>query len=482
MLFNSIHFLIFLPLVLLLYYAVSQRYKLIIILLASLYFYWSFKPEYSIILFFSIILNYFVALYINKNRSSRINKLLAILAISFNLLILISFKYFNFLSDSTRHFLTLFSFKPDILLINFALPIGLSFYTFQNIGYIIDIYRKKVNPEKNFFIFGAYVLFFPKFISGPIERAQSLLPQFHEKNRFELDNLIQGIKRIIMGLFKKVVIADRSSIVVSLIYTNPSAYSGLTLIIATLFFGFQLYADFSGYSDIAIGSAKMLGYNLKENFKRPFLSRSVSEFWRRWHISLSSWFQDYIFVPLYLRVSKLKRFSKLNSNKKHIISFIISIMMGEVLLGLWHGANWTFVFFGLFYGIAISAYYLIRNYWDKMNKYMQIIATFILINIGWIFFRANSISDSFNIFNKLFTDFSYAFFKINLGVDWNEIIIIVISLIIFILIEIYQEYCESKDKSFISSDKGAFVFYWLLLMGILLFGMFKKIQFIYAQF
>lgn len=481
MLFNSFSFPIFLFISIAVYYLIKSKYRIAWLFLCSIYFYFSLKPEYSFIILFAILFNYFVGITINKV-SEKNKKWLLILAISVNLALLIGFKYLNFFSNSINDIFIIFKIQFEPFFVKILFPIGISFYTFQNISYLVDIYRKKIEPEEDILIFSVYTMFFPKFISGPIERPDKLIPQFKQEHSFDKQAFNSGILRIIWGLFKKVVVADRIALMVNMVYSHPNEYSSPALILATLFFAIQLYLDFSGYTDIAIGSAKLFRINLTENFKRPYFSKSVSEFWKRWHISLSSWFQDYVFVPLYIQVSKIKIFARLNSKTRHTTSFIISILIGEVLLGLWHGANWTFVIFGLYYGLVISTYYLIRNKWDNLNKYLQIFFTFVLINIAWIFFRANSIEDVKNILFIMATKFALSLTNASFQFGIADLIIVLPSILAILLFEILQETNKLENLSNKLPKYLRYLIYILLIVCIWVFGYFTPAQFLYAKF
>ncbi|MFC1608484.1 MBOAT family O-acyltransferase [Candidatus Latescibacterota bacterium] len=337
MLFNSIHYFFFFPVIVAVFYSIPHRFRWMLLLAASYYFYMCWKPEYLVLILIATAVNYLAGLMMGAAASVKARKLYLVLSLSTSLGILFCFKYFNFFNESFRALFTRLNLLYDVQAFEVLLPVGISFFTFQALSYSIDVYRGDREPEKHPGIFALYVAFFPQLVAGPIERSTRLMPQFFKKVPFGCDRVTDGLKKILVGLFKKVVIADRLALYVDAVYNNQAQHSGSTLLLATIFFSFQIYCDFSGYSDIAIGSARVLGYELMENFKRPYLSRSVGEFWKRWHISLSTWFRDYLYIPLGgSRVAYWRRYTNI------FIVFLIS--------GLWHGANWTFVVWGALHG------------------------------------------------------------------------------------------------------------------------------------
>ncbi|OVE74920.1 membrane-bound O-acyltransferase family protein [archaeon D22] len=478
MLFNSLHFLIFFPIVIGLYFWFPHRFRWIILLISSYYFYMSWKAEYVILIFFSTLVDYLLGLKIYSEKNSKTKSMFLILSLLSNLGLLFAFKYFNFFNESLRVLLNHYSIPFDPFTLKLLLPVGISFYTFQTLSYTIDIYRGKLKPEKHFGIFAVYVSFFPQLVAGPIERAKNLLPQFFEKKYFEYKRVTDGLKLMLWGFFKKLVIADRAAIISDLIFNNVHDYVGIAYILGIFFFAFQIYCDFSGYSDIAIGSAQIMGFKLMDNFKRPYHSKSIAEFWRRWHISLSSWFEDYVFNPLYMYVSKSKVLKKISYKKKHYISFIISIFIGEILLGLWHGANWTFVIFGIYQSIFIILYYFTRKYWDKMYSPIQILLTFTIVLGGYIIFRANSVSDLIHISSNLFS-FGQIYFT---GQQWLTILITLMFIVFMELVHVMQ--IHVKMREFLSEKPiyARWTVYMLIIFAILLFGIFEQKEFIYFQF
>ena len=485
MMFNEINFLVFFVVIVGIYFYIPYRFRWIVLLISSYYFYMGLKIELGVLLLFSTFTAYSLAILIHRTENPKKRKRYLYLNLLTNLGLLFIFKYFNFVSESVRKFLDIFSIKVDPILIKVLLPIGISFYTFQTLSYTIDVYRKRIKPERHFGIFALYVAFFPQLVAGPIERASNLLPQFFEKHNFNYKNATDGLKLILWGFFKKIVIADRLALVVNSVYGNPTDYGGIPLLLATFFFAFQLYCDFSGYCDIAIGTTQVMGFRLSDNFNRPYFSRSIAELWNRWHISLTSWFQDYVFKPLYLDLyRKFMFFENLSQKQLHFISFYISTLIGLTLLGLWHGAEWTFVAFGAYHAIMISIYYSIRRYWDMMNQYIRILLTFVIFAIGLVFFRANSISDAFFIITHLFSNWSFFFSGVDLGsIEGFYGIGLAFTCILFLeSIHLMQEHVGMR--SFLSK-KPIWIrwpIYYAIILSILLFGIFKQSDFIYFQF
>lgn len=401
MLFNSYQFFIFFPVVTLLYFALPHRTRLPMLLAASCIFYMAFIPVYILILFVLIVIDYYMAIGIAQaeGRKRKVYLICSILATCSALFI---FKYFNFFNGIAASLARFLNLHYPIGPLRIILPIGLSFHTFQSLSYVIEVYKKNQKVEYNFAIYALYVMFYPQLVAGPIERPQNLLHQFYEKHYFDYDRVTNGLKLMVWGMFKKVVIADRLAVFVSAVYDNPFNFQGISYIVATVFFAFQIYCDFSGYSDIAIGAAQVMGFRLMDNFNRPYFSRSVSEFWKRWHISLSTWFRDYVYIPLGgNRVGKKRLYFNV------LATFFIS--------GLWHGANWTFIVWGLLHGFYLILGILTSSMRKKiisftgLNSYggahriFQIAITFALVCFGWIFFRARNIEEALYISGNLFT-------------------------------------------------------------------------------
>lgn len=418
MLFNSIQFIIFFIVVTLAYFSLSWRGRWMLLLATSCYFYMVFKPVFILILFATIVIDYFAGIWIAQAKDKRQKKLLLIISLISNIGILAFFKYYDFGRDSVNDILNFFNIRSIVppfqrllpgafsdWMVNGAgqliLPIGLSFHTFQAMSYTIEVYRGHQKPERNFGIYALYVMFYPQLVAGPIERPQNMLHQFHSYFKYDFENVKAGLMQMAFGMFKKIVIADRLAEVVNYVYDNPSEQNGLSLLVATLFFSFQIYCDFSGYSDIAIGAARVMGFTLMDNFRSPYESKSIAEFWGRWHISLSTWFKDYLYIPL-----GGNRKGEWMKYRNQFIVFLVS--------GLWHGASWNYVIWGALHGTyQVSA--SLRDKWfhragialpkNEFTKIGSIILTFALATFAWIFFRNDKapVERSFHIIGKIFT-------------------------------------------------------------------------------
>ena len=467
MLFNSIHFFFFFIIVTLGYWSLGWAGRWRLLLFASCYFYMIFKPVYILILFFTIIIDYYAGIWLEKTEGKQ-RKWLLIISIISNVGILAFFKYYQFAFENLSHILGFWQVKNSLPFFAFILPIGLSFHTFQAMSYTIEVYRGNQKAEKHFGIYALYVMFYPQLVAGPIERPQNVLPQFHIKHKYDFEKMKSGLMMMAWGLFKKVVIADRLSMVVDYAYQNPSEKTGLTLLVATFFYTFQIYCDFSGYSDIALGSAKVMGYDLMENFRTPYFSTSISEFWRRWHISLSTWFRDYLYIPLGgNRVSEGRRYFN------QFFVFMIS--------GLWHGAAWTFVIWGSLHGFYLIFAVLRDKYLPKLSlpknllgKSINLITTFILVMLAWVFFRAKGTNDAFTILKKISTFSLSQNFEspLNSTEIWFSVMLIGILL--------WKEY-----SFFHINTQNTVKFYGLTVLfalTIYFFGVFNTNQFIYFQF
>ena len=478
MLFNSINFAIFLPIVFLLYWGVSKnnlKFQNILLLIASYYFYACWDFRFLFLLIFSTLLDYYSGIKIENSTSDKNRKFWFWLSILINLGFLGVFKYYNFFIDSIQDVVSVFGHKIDMWSIKVILPIGISFYTFHGLSYVIDVYKKQIQAEKNFINYAVFVCYFPLLVAGPIERATHLLPQIKRKRNFNYAQAVDGLRQILWGLFKKIVIADNCAEYANLIFNNSDDYSGSTLVMGALFFTFQIYGDFSGYSDIALGTSRLFGMELLKNFNFPYFSRDIAEFWRRWHISLSSWFKDYLYIPLGGSVGGLKM-----KIRNTFIIFLVS--------GFWHGANWTFIVWG-----ALNALYFLplllsntnRNNmkivaydknWPTFKELVSILITFTLTVFAWIFFRANSLTHAITYIKDIFTSKLISLPEIRPTY-------VIILVLIFIFIEwVGRRNNYAIEKLFF--DNSVLVrwsFYFALMIAIFIFST-KEQEFIYFQF
>lgn len=470
MLFNSLHFVVFFIVTTITYFLLPHKYRWFLLLSISCYFYMAFIPVYILILAFTIIIDYIAGILIEQATKRR--KMLLSVSIIANVGVLCFFKYYNFLNENLTEMLGWASMKNPIPALSIILPIGLSFHTFQAMSYTIEVYRGNQKAERHFGIYALYVMFYPQLVAGPIERPQNVIHQFYKKVSFDYDRVASGLRLMLWGLFKKVVIADRLAIYVDAIYNNPEHHSGISSAVATVFFAFQIYCDFSGYSTIAIGAARVLGIDLMENFRRPYLAKSIKEFWSRWHISLSTWFRDYLYIPI--GGSRVK-FSR------HMMNLLIVF----VISGIWHGASWTFVIWGMLHGVYQIIEILLNKYVYKDKKrskgivVINYITTFVLVCLAWVFFRANSVQDAFTIVSNIIT-----FKEGGLFIGFAAGFVYSILLIIFlILAEINYEYLNNRlsmiyNRSITIRTAG----YAILLLLMLMIGVFNGGQFIYFQF
>ncbi|MCB0453194.1 MAG: MBOAT family protein [Aequorivita sp.] len=402
MLFNTVDFAIFFPTVLLLYWTVFKKslsLQNFFLVVVSYIFYAFWDWRFLSLIFLSTIVDYSVGLWLGKTQNLTKRKLLLGISLVFNLGLLMTFKYFNFFVETFVDAFALFGTSLKVTSWNILLPVGISFYTFQTMSYTIDLYRKRIEPTKDIVAFFAFVSFFPQLVAGPIERASHLLPQFKVKRTFNYNASVDGLRLILGGLFKKMVIADNCALLVNNIFANYEVASGSTLFFGAVFFAFQIYGDFSGYSDIAIGTARLMGFDLMKNFNYPYLSQNFSEFWRRWHISLSTWFRDYVYIPLGgSRVSKGR--------------LVFNVFVVFIVSGLWHGANLTFVFWGFIHGLFVLLVLLFfkketpfssERMLPTFGQLIRIGVTFFVVVIAWIFFRSETISMAFQYIGRIFS-------------------------------------------------------------------------------
>ena len=470
MLFNSFAFLIFFPIVVLIYFLINHKYRSLFLLLSSYYFYMNWKPAYAILIFSSTIITWFCAILIEKTEIKKRKFFLLTFSLIINFGILFLYKYFNFFNESVYAVLDLLNIRWEVPNLDLLLPVGISFYTFQAVGYTVDVFRGDLKTERNFKIYALFVSFFPQLVAGPIERAKNLLPQFRKKHYFDSSRLVIGLKQMIWGYFMKVVIADRLALYVNATFNNVDAHNGTSLLIGTVFFAFQIYCDFAGYSNIAIGASRIMGFDLMKNFNRPYFALNISEFWHRWHISLSTWFRDYVYIPLGgNRVSKSRNYLNL------FITFALS--------GIWHGASWTFFIWGSIHGF----YLIIQKFlkFDKIEcdsifikKIGLIMFNFIIVLVAWIFFRANSLSDAFKVLEKIALDPGLPFTE-----SATTLLYGLFGLSILIIKEIMDELSPNRYNSFENSNSLISAFKMAVLIVIILsIGVFDGSQFIYFQF
>jgi len=480
MLFNSLDFLIFFPVIVGLYFALSPKYRWVLLLGASYYFYMCWKAEYIILIVFSTLVDYFAAGQMARIQEKKKRRPFLYLSLLSNLGLLFFFKYWNFFSGETRALLDSWNIMVDVPTFQLLLPVGISFYTFQTLSYTIDVYNGKLEPEKNLGRFALYVSFFPQLVAGPIERATHLLPQLRKTFDFDYQRVVSGLQQMLWGFFKKVVIADRLAVYVNEIYASPGDENGLALLLATYFFAFQIYCDFSGYSDIAIGAARVMGYDLMENFRTPYLSRSIREFWSRWHISLSTWFRDYLYIPL-------------GGNRVPQVRWFLNLFIVFVVSGFWHGANWTFLIWGALHGSYLVAEILwkrlpfaqFKGIPTRLKNILSIGITFHLTLLAWVFFRANSLGDATTVIRsvvELPLTLSVEMIRETInqagGLTW---LVTAFILVLFVFADPVMDKAIKKLRSG-KSISYAFGIFASILSGIIILGYFGEVEFIYFQF
>ena len=482
MTFNSIEFLIFYPIVLLLYFVLPRVARWPMLLVASYYFYMCYDPALVVLILTTTLVSWLCSIFTERTEKRWVKRTLLIVTLVVSLGVLFFYKYFDFLSVSVAGV-----FSTDPVLLNLVLPVGISFYTFQTLSYVIDVYRGNVKTERNFFFYALFVSFFPQLVAGPIERPDNLIPQLREAHGWDKDNAIKGAKHMIVGFFKKICVADTIAVSVNAIYNNPTEATTLGVVIATVLFAVQIYCDFSGYTDIAIGCARIMGIRLMKNFDHPYTATTIKEFWARWHISLSSWFRDYLYIPL--GGSRCPKW-------RHLMNLFIVFLVS----GLWHGANWTFVIWGAIHGV----YQVIGNLTAKPRRaliercgrtekslpvvWIRRVITFALVAFAWIFFRANNVSDAFSFVGTLFSfEGSFADTLSLMELDLNRILLVIASLIILFITDRalkYEDVPERLDESRILTKNGSFVYYlWAIIaLWVLLVSQDLVSSFIYFQF
>ncbi len=471
MLFNTIDFAIFLPIVVICYYLIPFKYRWVLLLAASYYFYMSWKVEYILLIVASTLVDYISGIKMGKLEDRRSRLPWLILSLCVNLGLLFTFKYYNFATENLNLLFQKVGLSREIPMMKLLLPVGISFYTFQTLSYSIDVYFGRQKAEKHLGYFALYVAFFPQLVAGPIERFSRLAPQFKTKQVLSYDNLVNGLRLILYGLFIKMVIADNISGIVDLVYKQPESFASVDILKGIFLYSFQIYSDFYGYSTIAIGSALLLGIRIMDNFKSPYLAKSISEFWQRWHISLSTWFRDYLYFPLGgNRVSKQR--------------WVLNILIVFLISGLWHGANWTFLIWGLLFGLLYAGEWFVNGALKLQKVYpaysaghiLLAIKTFLLVSILWVFFRSQSFEDAINIFKLLFQD----------GPSNPQLVLIPLSTWIFLLLFIASDVVLYNRRFDTWVGGMPYLVRWgiygVLLFGIIVFAGVENSPFIYFQF
>lgn len=491
--FTSLAFALFFPAVTVVYFVLPQHWRWMLLLAASYYFYASWNPVYLLILLVSTAVDYCAGRAIEQ-AGGRHRLYFLLISLAVNLGLLFTFKYFNFLGATAERLGALFGLRLQLWQLHVLLPVGLSFYTFQSLSYIIDIYRGRRPAEKHIGLFATFVSFFPQLVAGPIERSQQLLPQFRETHRFEYQRVAGGLQLMAWGFFKKMVIADSAAVLVDALYNDPAHATGLGLLLATYLFAYQIYCDFSAYSDIAKGTAQVLGFALMDNFHRPYASTSIHDFWRRWHISLSAWFRDYLYIPL-------------GGNRVRAGHHCVNLLIVFLISGLWHGANWTFVLWGLLHGLYMVFSVLTKHLrrrlaqlsglqrLPRIHHVFQVLLTFHLTLFAWIFFRANSQGDALSIIAKiggaLGTLLVHNLFLGvhalqgmfgNIVLDRYELLILLLAILALECIQYLQQQPALQRAFATNAIWIRWPSYYVLIFAILIFGRYDNHAFIYFQF
>jgi len=478
MLFHSFQFAVFFAVVYPLYLGLPHRWQNRMLLVASYIFYGYWDWRYLSLIVISTVTDYGCAIGIERTDNVKHRKGFVAISVIVNLTLLGIFKYYDFFATSFQEFMGVFGLAVHPYILSVALPIGISFYTFQTMSYTIDVYRAKLKAAHNLFDFALYVSFFPQLIAGPIERGVRLLPQILAPREVTLEKVYTGAYFFVWGLFLKVFIADNLARIVDPVFTAPPPYDGATVLLAVYAFSFQIYCDFAGYSFMAIGLAMAMGITLMENFRRPYFAKNIGEFWRRWHISLSSWFRDYVFSPFYMYVEKNPWLRRLPMKTRHGVAFFATLLITEFLLGLWHGAAWTFAFFGVYHALMIWAYYQVRKLWDRMNPFVQIILMYHVACGGWLIFRANSMAQAGEMARALIFDFHLAS-MLDLSQTLTKMVVFISLLFV---VQVFQDW---KKDTTIVLKAPAFVqygFFVLITSLVVIFGDFDERPFIYFQF
>lgn len=486
MLFHSSQFVLFFPLVVALHFALPKAQRWILLLIASYYFYGCWKVEYLALIAISTLIDYFAALGIEASRDVGRRRLWLGISLTSNLGLLFVFKYLGFAFNSVNAVLQSFQLQAVFPHYDLLLPVGISFYTFQTLSYTIDVYRGQLKAERHLGIFSLYVCFFPQLVAGPIERSTHLMPQFRAPHPWSNERTLSGLRLILWGFFKKIAIADNAAVFVDAAFSHPEKVGGGGLLIATYLFAFQIFCDFSGYSDIAIGTARVFGYDLMRNFNRPYFAKSIREFWQRWHISLSTWFRDYLYIPL-----GGNRVGKIRGQFNLLVVFVVS--------GLWHGANWTFVVWGAIHGsLLILGQWLdpvIERLWRfaastvpwlwrqsiwgiDLRKLIQVTVVFHLTLLAWVFFRAKSLDQALFVIHRIGADL----LSISFGSSSLQLLITIALIVFMELVHLWTRHVEIEEAVQRKPRVLRWAFYYALILFMLMFGRFGNKEFIYFQF
>jgi alginate O-acetyltransferase complex protein AlgI len=479
MLFNSLEFALFFPLVVALYFSLPRPWRVPMLLAASCFFYMAFIPVYILILFVTIGIDYVAGIYIEETQG-KARHVWLVLSILSTCAVLAVFKYFNFFTENVVGIANLLGWNLPITVLHIILPIGLSFHTFQSLSYVVEVYRGNQKAERNLVVYATYVMFFPQLVAGPIERPQNLLHQFRDPHPFDYDRVTSGLKRMGWGFFKKIVVADRLALYVNDVYGAPQKFNGLQLSIATFFFAYQIYCDFSGYSDIAIGTARILGFDLMENFRTPYYSKSISEFWQRWHISLSSWFRDYVYNPMVERWMSPAGWC-----------FTLLVTFG--VSGLWHGANWTYVVWGLLNGTYLLVGGLTERYRNQafnaigvgettvLRRGIRISCTFLLTCVGWVVFRARNVHDITYILTHFWRNWNFGALRTEQFL-LRQFPVAVAGIVVVEVVQLLRPGAHLPRFILRLPVAPRWALYLGMVFAVILFGVFRSAQFIYFQF
>jgi D-alanyl-lipoteichoic acid acyltransferase DltB (MBOAT superfamily) len=495
--FYSTYFLLFFVPVFFLNYVLSPKYRKYLIFAASSVFILSFNILSLVIVFFLSVLFFTIAHYIYEKDRLFLYFTGIFIAIS----VFIFFKYYNIIGDSAILKYSLLFYKNSDYTTNIIFPIGISFYLFQSIGYLVEVHRGNIIPERNIVNFSNYLIYFPKFVAGPIERPKKLLSQLKGDIVFDYKNVTDGMKLIVFGMFQKFIIADSIKRIPDAIFYDPSKFPGLFILAGIILLSVQIYADFMGYTNIAIGLSKTLGIELSPNFKQPYYSVSLKDFWSRWHITLSLWIRDYVFLPLAYKISKFFNYQKKHSYKPEYITYVVSILIAMTLVGIWHGAGWSFALWGALHGLILAISFLTKKPREKVVKYLnvnksilkviRIIITFTIVTALWVFFRADTLLTSLKIFEGLFKDWHTSLLDVNalkryiylFGISRLDISVIIISVISIFIYDVTDSRVGVLNLLSRTSALKRWAFYYLLLLALLFFGTLNNIQnFIYQQF